>query len=544
MTTTAIVAAALLTGVQAIPQLGASPSPVTIQTPTAPLIGTDAIVGEITNQVEWGSLNGIAAYSFGITVCNVGSIDLHTMGNTNQHPVYAQNVYRVEDGRFEQIGMGWPLHEFAVVQGTVCAVCQPTSTTTALGAGCSSPHSAGIMGVQSILGMRSEINGFTGEFAFPHATSGQGGDALFKRVQILEADIDVALHPRASYLAETQCVAPDDAANGNGRNNASWCSLGRIGSTSLRVNGPTQREEPAILAWAMAEPTVLIQNIDVPGEGRFIVGSNATELPTGMWRFTYAIYNGNSDFSGSDFSVTTGVTPVSAAEMSFPVYHSGEPYSNLPWTSSQSGDELTWSTESFAQNPNANALRWGTTYSFSFESPLPPRLGSGTLGLFKPNSPGAQSFAVISPEGSGGGALPFTYCATNENSTGEPTLLKAIEIDLSARTMTLQSSGMPSGAFGFFLTSLTPDFVPNAGGSAGNLCLGGTIGRGVGGTIFTSTPAGTAEVPVSLDMIPTASGTPVSVQPMEVRYFQTWHRDSAGGTPTSNFSNGVGISFP
>ncbi len=512
--------------------------------PTAPAIGVDAIIGEISNALEWGSLGGISAYSFAITVCNLGGIEMHTMGNTNQHPVYAQNVYRIEDGRFEQIGMGWPLHEFAVVQGTVCSTCQPASTTTALGAGCSTPHSAGIMGVQSILGMRSEINGFTGGFVFPHSTNGVRGDTIFKRVQVLDMDVDAALHPRATYLAETHCVAPDDAAAANALNNASWCRLGRMGATSLRVDGPTNRAEPAILAWSRAEPNVLIQNVDVPGEGRFIVGSNVTDLPNGEWLYSYAVFNNNSDFSGADFSVTVGAGSVSEVEMSFPHYHSGEPYSNLPWTASQLGGELTWSAEPFAQDPNANALRWGTTYSFSFQSALPPRMGSGSLGLFKPGNPGAQFVTVISPEGSGTAALPFAYCATNANSTGAMTELNAINIDLNARTLELGATEMPANAFGFFLTSLVPDFVPNAGGSSGNLCLGGTIGRGVGGTIFTANLAGMATVPVSLDVIPTASGTPVSILPMEVRYFQTWHRDSSGGSPTSNFSNGVGISFP
>ena len=35
-------------------------------------------------------------------------------------------------------------------------------------------------------------------------------------------------------------------------------------------------------------------------------------------------------------------------------------YSNAAWTSNQTGSDLSWSTETFAQNQNANALRWGT----------------------------------------------------------------------------------------------------------------------------------------------------------------------------------------
>ena len=75
-----------------------------------------------------------------------------------------------------------------------------------------------------------------------------------------------------------------------------------------------------------------------------------------------------------------------------------------------------------------------------------------------------------------------------------------------------------------------------AGGSQGNLCLGGSIGRFLPAQ---STAAGTFAMTVDLDAIPTPLGS-VSVLSGETWNFQTWHRDLAG---TSNFTEGASVLF-
>ena len=150
---------------------------------------------------------------------------------------------------------------------------------------------------------------------------------------------------------------------------------------------------------------MVIKDIFVPGEGMFVAGSNVIDNGDGTWRYEYAVFNNNSDLSGQSFTVPLGsdVNTVDVG-MSFPLYHSGEPYTNQPWTSSVGPAGVTWSTETFAQNTNANALRWGTTYSFWFSCDAPPVTGNATLGLFKPGNPGDQSVALITPgDGMGDG---------------------------------------------------------------------------------------------------------------------------------------------
>ncbi|PYJ23979.1 MAG: hypothetical protein DME99_01075 [Verrucomicrobia bacterium] len=62
-------------------------------------------------------------------------------------------------------------------------------------------------------------------------------------------------------------------------------------------------------------------------------------------------------------------------------------FSSFPWTRIQTADSLTWATDTFAQNPNANAIRWGTLYNFSFDADQPPQTANATIGFFKTGSP-------------------------------------------------------------------------------------------------------------------------------------------------------------
>ncbi len=103
---------------------------------------------------------------------------------------------------------------------------------------------------------------------------------------------------------------------------------------------------------------------------------------------------------------------------------------------------------------------------------------------------------------------------------------------------------MPLNAFGYFLTSSIQAAVPNPGGSAGVLCLGGQIGRYVGpGQIRNSGLTGAISLVLNLTRTPTPVGF-VSVMVGETRNFQAWHRDStAGGVATSNFTDGLRVTF-
>lgn len=121
------------------------------------------------------------------------------------------------------------------------------------------------------------------------------------------------------------------------------------------------------------------------------------------------------------------------------------------------------------------------------------------------------------------------------SASGTPTV--------AANMFVLECGDMPTQSFAFFLTSQTQGFTAMPGGSAGNLCLGGPIGRFVGpGQIQNSGASGSVQLPVDLTQVPTPTGL-VSVQPGQTWNFQCWFRDSSGGAATSNFSDGLEVPF-
>ena len=161
--------------------------------------------------------------------------------------------------------------------------------------------------------------------------------------------------------------------------------------------------------------------------------------------------------------------------------------------------------------------------------------------MLPPAEIAAHSAAFFAP-----GNLGTNYCTATAvpNSSGQIGVMSAMGSRVVAdRDFTLVAEQLPTTSFGFFLTSMTSSFVANPGGSQGNLCVGGAIGRFVGpGQIMNSGQTGAISLDVDLAMLPTPTGF-VLAQPAETWFFQAWHRDSAGGSPTSNFTDGLEVTF-
>lgn len=140
--------------------------------------------------------------------------------------------------------------------------------------------------------------------------------------------------------------------------------------------------------------------------------------------------------------------------------------------------------------------------------------------------------------------LGTNYCTANNNSTGTTGLMSATgSALLASNNVTLRASRLSLNSFGFFLTSRTQGFVANPGGSAGNLCIGGAIGRYVGpGQIKNSGSSGEITLAINLTAMPTPVG-PVAAAVGETWNFQSWHRDVVAGSPISNFTNGLALLF-
>ncbi len=359
--------------------------------------GPDVAVSDLSDVAAYGQALGITAFAVGTTACGVGTQPVLWDASNNGHPVIAQNIYRYYRGRFEQVGQSWLKHGFVSTNSPGCGTCQqPPLGGGQLGVGCTDTYGAGLNGSNTGLGPRSQVNAATGVFPIPHGTP-TGDPTIMARVQIHNSDLDPIAYSGARYFAEGHYVTADDAAAGNKNNNASWREIvapapGANGGVPFI--GGTHAQQSAIYAWQTISPNVVLQTIDISGDGRVIVAAGAWPALGGMTHYEYAVYNMNSDRSVQGVTISLPVGAVLANVGFHDVdSHSGEPYSLTDWTPTILSNGVKWNTQTYAANTNANAIRWGTMYNFSFETTSAPT-GNVTLDLFKPGVPTSASVTI------------------------------------------------------------------------------------------------------------------------------------------------------
>src|SRR5262249_17411307 len=157
--------------------------------------------------------------------------------------------------------------------------------------------------------------------------------------------------------------------------------------------GSTVRTKPAIMAWADTGAAVTQVQPDPGNDGFWLMGYKVTNPTIGVWHYEYALYNQNLDRSIQSFIVPLrpGVNlsnigfhpspqePGWANDGTF----NNQGYSSMSWAVTQASDSITWNSETVLQNPNANAIRFGTLYNFRFDADQPPQSASATVGYFK-----------------------------------------------------------------------------------------------------------------------------------------------------------------
>jgi hypothetical protein len=366
----------------------------------------DAIVGDLAPSTFFGEVDGVAAYAFGYATCNLGDAPLVYVANTSNHPLWTQNLYRLKDGLFQQIGLGHVVHGFFALEQNLCAPCTSVGMGN-LGPGCSDVNSAGLAGSQNQLGPRWQVNAFTGEFAYPFFNAQPIPGTIGRRMQTHVSDVDPAQNEGAIYWAEVQVVAPGETSQFDRDNNASSRRVQFSSTLTTTYVEPVRREVSALQAWAALDPEVRVSRVDTNDDGAFFVASRAYDNGDGTWLYVYAIHNQNSDRSARAFQMDLGSGTVTDPNFHSPFYHSGDGVDgvsipNDPWTFSFNDEKARWETKTFDENPNANALRWATVYTFWFTSDREPNTFDADITLFKPtpNDPEASdtyNASVIKP---------------------------------------------------------------------------------------------------------------------------------------------------
>ncbi len=137
------------------------------------------------------------------------------------------------------------------------------------------------------------------------------------------------------------------------------------------------------------------------------------------------------------------------------------------------------------------------------------------------------------------------YCSPGTpNSTGQPSTMSLQGSGLVAdNNLTLRTTGLPLGQFGYYLNGRMQATPVTPPGSQGSFCLGGNLGRynAPGEIGFTGM---TGEIALTLDLTQTpTSQSAVSILSGETWHFQLWHRDWVNNSSTSNFSNAIAVTF-
>jgi hypothetical protein len=425
-----------------------------LQSAVMPAVGTvpgpDVIVGNLLDlvQLDNGEVNGRVGVSLGTDACNQGTENVGWFAlPSNDHPFIPQNLYRMSGGvdntqKFEQIGQSWGKHAFAAASSDTCGFGCNGVGGDRLGSGCSDAYGGGLNGWQDGIGSRGWVNPFTGNFP-QGPTGGPGGpddhtghshDVTSHRILVNVDDLNTSFNPGATYFAEASYIVPHEGTwcqshptECNMYNNASYRQYNVFGINqpfSFSAAGPTVRMQPAIMAWTGA--TVNQIEPDPGNDGIWFMGYQVTNPSAGVWHYEYALYNQNLDRAIQSFSVPLGLgANISNVSFHAPPQHPGWPhdgtvgdagYSSTPWDVVQDASSITWSTETFATNQNANAIRFATLYNFRFDADQPPETANATVGFFKTGSP--MMVAIQAPAA---GATPTPTPTATATATPTPT---------------------------------------------------------------------------------------------------------------------------
>ena len=466
------------------------------ETPTL-VPGPDVIVGDLPEMAQYGNdtVNHLVGLGVGTTSCNNGDqpFDWFALPQTD-HPVIPQNLYRMSGGatndeRFEQIGQSWMKHAFTALEGTVCGTCNTSGCTTGthLCPGCSDPYGSSLNASQTGIGSRAWLNPFTGVFpSTANNHSGHSHTGTSHRLTVASSDLNPAQNSGATYFAEGQYLTPHEYAwcqshpgQCNMYNNASYRRFNVSGSGdnyTFSSSGSTVRMQGAINAWQTLGGATVNQIEPDPGnDGIWFMGYKVTNPSTGVWHYEYALYNQNLDRSIQSFSVPIG-PGVNISNIGFhaPPQEPGWAndgtfnnlgYSSTPWNVTQDSSSITWSTETFVTNQNANAIRFGTLYNFRFDADQPPNATDATVGYFKTGSP--MTVAIQAPMG---GGTPSPTPTASPTPTPTPT---ASPTPTPSATST--STPTPTATF-----TPTPTATPSP-------CIGQYVISQIGGSIVQGT---------------------------------------------------------
>jgi hypothetical protein len=376
----------------------------------------DVTIGELYGLTSFGhegtfpnGVNGLAAST---TSCNSGHIRVPwnaPMAET--HPTICAGLFRVSAaGVLEMLGHSWMKHGFLALSNDQCNLGCEGCGGNQLCIGCSDTYSSGLNAMRFYLGPREEVNPFTGTWEAcgsffdepvvpdPDCARNYDGNetsSVAHRLVVWDEDLG---NPGALYYYEGQYVVADDQ---DPFNSIGWrrCTMQWTGSSwafQTVGGGLTPTYGPLIFTWGDAQHKKELADDD----GQIVLATKVTDLGGGEWHYEYALYNWNSWRGMRSISI-----PIAGAPVSNVGFHDIDKTSGNNWAITNDGLTLTWDTDDWATDPDANAIRFGELFNFRFDAATPPTTGPIAIGIFEPGVGTTLLLNAAVPQGGATSAL-------------------------------------------------------------------------------------------------------------------------------------------
>ena len=358
---------------------------------------------------------GVVAISPSATLRNVGATEVPWISkfsppappySNDQHPFLVWGMYRLTDGRLEQIGASGLKHAFLTVNSNCdCA------GGAILWVGCEDTYGVGTNNSTNSLGPRTEVTAHTGVWQrcgsifdpdcdnVQNTPPGFSGPADARRLTVLETDLSNVLNRTRFYFDAWYVVRDDtDIFNTMGYRRV----VPSLSGTTWAIDPVTPLAAGSVVdAWVNPVahgPNAENKRVDT-GEGHLTVGVRVRNVSAGgrgvggsLWRYEYAVMNHDFDRRIKSFTMQVPL----GATVSDMTFHDVDRDPATDWLRSTSPGWLAWNAPTGVANAPQD---WGLLYSFGFvTSSAPSAPGGATLRLGIEEAPGGElTIEILGP---------------------------------------------------------------------------------------------------------------------------------------------------
>jgi hypothetical protein len=370
----------------------------------------DPTVGQVACDGCNGATGGLVAITPNATLENTGTADVPwweqfdgpepPYGN-DQHPYLVWNLYRLADGRFEQIGVSGLKHAFF----TINSGC-PCPGGNIVWVGCQDIYSISSNNIDRYLAPRNEIIPATGQWGrcgslfdadCDGSQEGASQGPFGNRMLVREADLS---DPAARYFIEAWYVVRDDVDRFN---SMGWREIEPTWTGSIWTFQPLDafRPGPALDAWA-GDGTVAqwARTVVEAADGAISVVVRAADTGSG-WRYDYFVMNhdymrAETARAEPDLEVLSNIGFTAVELPRDPAGTVGSLDSaradrtvGTDWPGMIAADAVRWT------DPGTTPLDWGQGFRFTLVADSPP--GPSTLRLMPGDGSPQLGAAILGP---------------------------------------------------------------------------------------------------------------------------------------------------